>query len=132
MPHATHGYLFESQVLKFVHELSEKFTNQDSKLLIEFNESGSSKSIHFESPGSSIYELRSQMVARGCPYIFYDPFDLPEYMFLCWNQVEQATMERLIGRKFEESEFVKNSLPMNSAPDLQSPNAFPASWQVMF
>ena len=133
MPHATQGYPFEAQVLKFVHELSERFKNDDSSLLIEFSDSGSLRSIHFESPGASVYELRSQMVALGMSYIFYDPFDLPEYMFLCWEQVKQATMERLVGRRFKESDFVKkNSSPMNSAPDLQPPNAFPASWQVMF
>src|SRR5688500_1871559 len=39
--------------------------------------------------------------ASGARYVFFDPFDRPEYAWLEWKDVSQALLEQLVGEPLE-------------------------------
>jgi hypothetical protein len=75
------------------------------------------------------------------PFLFYDPFDLPEYSYLCWQAIERTVMERLLGEVFESADFetMRPHPKRNVSPETrgqahlgEEETDYPASWSVMF
>jgi hypothetical protein len=87
--------------------------------------------LQFDRPEQGWFELTKKIKATERPYLFYDAFDWPEYVWLGWRGIGQATMERLLCRTFEKADFAKSV--RSSAPDLDPPGAycghFPASFR---
>ncbi len=133
MPHTTNAYPFEGKVGNFAQRLSHQLAGQgDHTFLMVLNAEGAVQILHFECPDESWHTLTDKLNKADMSYLFYDPFDAPEYTWLSWSRIECPAMERLIGGHFEEADFVKERHGMSRAPDLQPPSQFPASWGVMF
>ena len=129
MPHSTHNYLFESKILKCADELSQILTGGNRSFIIECNEDGVAQKILFSTSTNSLHSYLEALNRVKTPYIFYDPFDAPEYTWMCWSGIARSTMERLIGSAFEKSDFI----PQNRAlHELKAEATFPVCWDVMF
>ena len=78
-----------------------------------------------ENQENRLFDLRQKAETLNLPYLFYDPFDAPEYTYLAWHQISQSLMENWIGSSFESTDFIhrfKN----------KSLDSFPITWNVMF
>ena len=96
MPHTTHAYPFERKVLGFAQALSARLAGgqgHDSFLMV-LNPDGSVRTVRFEYAEDSWHRLTNKLDQTGTSYLFYDPFDAPEYTWLSWRRVERAAMER--------------------------------------
>ncbi len=76
--------------------------------------------------GSQFAETKKDFRAVGRRYIFFDPFDAPEYTWMEWHGITRQMMEARMGSSFEESDFV----PVHGPPLAEK--GFPESWDVMF
>ena len=134
MPHKTQAYPFELKILIFAQSLSTKLAggNGHHSFLMILNDNGSVRTLQFEHSEDTWYQLTEKLNQAGESYLFYDPFDAPEYMWLSWRQIDRSTMERLIGTFFEETDFEKSQNASHRAPDLKPPKKYPVSWGVMF
>src|SRR5262245_17307254 len=112
MPRATAAYLFEFKVAEFAGRLSAALTGGNRPFLIVFGEGGAARTVTFEPPATPWLDLCRELERVGRPYLFYDPFDAPEPFYLSWHRVERATMERLVGRPFEEPDFAPGRVGM--------------------
>ena len=81
MPHSTYAYPFEGMVLAFAGGLSAQLAGgeADSSFIMLFDDKGSVRSLHFECREESWHKLIEKLEQAGVPYLFYDPFDAPEY-----------------------------------------------------
>jgi hypothetical protein len=59
-------------------------------------------------------------------WIFYDPFDAPEYAWLQWKGVPRATWEELLGASFVAEDFQGFGRVHDAVGE------FPIAWGVMF
>lgn len=133
MPHATDAYLFEQKVWSFASGLSRQLAGDGyHPFVMLLDPTGAVQLIYFECPEQSWHALTDKLDQAGTSYLFYDPFDAPEYTWLSWSRIDQPTMERFIGNRFDESDFEKDQSRMEQAPDLQPQGQFPGSWGVMF
>jgi hypothetical protein len=135
MPHTTHAYGFEAKVGGFAGGLSARFTAGESPrpFLLEIDSGGSVTSLSF-GDGSREWVERALAARRsGAPHLFYDPLgDGREYVWLSWEGVGQDVMERLVGRQFEEADFLPVPAFAGRARALDTEGRFPPSWGVMF
>jgi len=71
------------------------------------------------------HELKERVVQKHASWMFFDPFDWPEYAWLAWHQVPRATLEQMLG---EQGEQWRKALSEHAEvfKDL------PESWGVMF
>ena len=137
MTHMTQGYPFEWKVLGFANNLSRRLAGDGCTFLMVLNSEGALRTLQFEHSESSWHDLTQQLKEADESHVFYDPFDAPEYTWISWHNVERPTMERLIGKHFDGSDFAKSSAPpaphpAYAAPELEPVNTFPVSWGVMF
>lgn len=70
--------------------------------------------------------LKSKLMNSSQHWLFYHPFDAPEYMYLEWHNLQRSALERLLGKTFEPSDL----LSMREAKERIK--SIPVSWQVMF
>ncbi len=120
MPHTTSRFPLERRVLKWAGELSQKMTGASMAFFAVIDAAGAITSIHL---GDEARRDETQ-----ASWVFFDPFDLPEYCYLEWRGVKQATMERLIGEAFTKEDF----LPWLDSSGQGALKSFPESWSVMF
>jgi hypothetical protein len=134
MPHMTQAYPFEWKIIGFASRLSAQLAGGQGyhSFLMVLSAEGAVQTLHFESPADSWHQLTDRMDRAGTSYLFYDPFDAPEYIWLSWRHVDRSTMERLIGEQFQDADFIKLQHATSRAPDLKPPGAYPPSWGVMF
>ena len=132
MPHSTYGYPFEEKVFGYASQLSERLTGRELTFLMTLDFEGVIRALQFEPPKSSWHELTDRLTKADEAYLFYDPFDAPEYTWISWLSIKRSTMERLIGSPFDEIDFGKHSHAVSAAPELAPANEFPVSWGVMF
>jgi hypothetical protein len=134
MPHMTQGYPFEWKVLGSAESLSTKLAGTQGyhSFLMVLDGNGSVRTLQFECPEDSWHQLTERLDRAGAAYLFFDPFDAPEYTWLSWRHIDRSTMERLIGDRFVDADFAKAQHVTSRAPDLEPPNTFPTSWEVMF
>ena len=133
MPRVTQAYPFEWKVLGFASSLSSRLASGggDRSFLMELDSDGAVRTLQFECPEDSWHALKESLDRADTPYLFYDPFDVPEYTWLSWRRIDRPTMERLMGECFEDADFQKHSHATSRAPNLNS-NEYPESWEVMF
>lgn len=71
-------------------------------------------------------DFRDRRNEAGLGTLHYDPFDLPEYVFIAWDHVTQAAIESLLQVQFTDDDF-------RGADGSATPSErFPNSWEVMF
>ena len=142
MPHSTFRYPFEWKVFQATNKifqsahrsLTDVHSNLNSResdsFLILFDQFGAAQSIRYQSSAEQrLTRLCEQFSQDGHSFFLYDPFDLPEWVWVGWNHIEKSTMEHLIGLRFVESDFV----PRFTRPSqTREPMDFPHTWGVMF
>ena len=134
MPHATHAYPFEAKVARFAGELSGRFTAGPvlRPFLLTLDRAGNVVSLSFERDSSGWHERVRALEASAVPHLFYDPLDDGlEYVWLSWQGVERPVMERLIGRRFEEADFLPVPGFIGRAGKSPLGEGFPVTWGVM-
>jgi hypothetical protein len=132
VPHTTHAYPFEGEVLEFASKLSLLLTGADRTFILVLDAEGRARSVTFERTGDSWHDLTRERESAGGSYLFYDPFDVPEYCWLSWHRIARTTMERLVGRPFGEADFLRLPYGSARARELRPAGTFPDSWGVMF
>ena len=133
MPRTTHAYGFELKVAGFVGELCARFTAGESlrPFILELDRGGGVTSLSFDD-GSREWMGRADGL-RGGPHLFYHPLEGGiEYIWLSWEGVGQSAMERMIGRPFEEADFMPLPHFARRARALEPAGRFPTTWGVMF
>jgi len=132
MPRATARYPFEWEILLWAGHLSEVMTGEMRCFLLILDPDGTVRQLFF---GEDEYNYDREMwgalkESNEC-WLFYHPFDGPAYTYINWQGIEQRTIERLIGKRFQETDFAPSAFP-------RSPEAvgdrieFPNLWGVMF
>jgi len=124
MPRATNKYRFEWMILQWAWTLSSTFTGDAHyPFLILFNADGVAERLVF-GPAPETHDAQEweQARERASGWILFDPFDGPAYQYLCWEGLDQRTVERLIGATFKPEDLTAEGETM----------AFPRKWGVMF
>lgn len=63
----------------------------------------------------------------------HDPLDDGmDYVWLSWKGIERSGMERLLGQKFDNSDFIPIPDFARRATKLSPDHTFPQTWGVMF
>jgi hypothetical protein len=131
MPHTTFEYGFEWRVLELAQTVCQSGARSVRTCLIPLDRSGARVSLVVDLRPHEWLPAKERLRQEGQPYLFFDPFDAPEYTWLEWFQVDRAAMERLLGRPFAEADFAP-LVGRRRAPRLDPPGTFPESWGVMF
>ena len=132
MPRSTFKYYFEMMVLGGMGKLSHQFSGSEGEqgFTVELDHSGHVKKwysqLHYENFRDY---FPSSDDGRKLSYIFYDPFDAPEYTYIAWQNVSKPTMERLLDITFEDKHFLPNFIEKGKT---YSGMKFPESHGVMF
>jgi hypothetical protein len=125
MPHATCEFGFEWEVFRWCGGFSNRMTGKDYKaFFIALDESGSVTQLVFSDTKSFGFERKETVRSDCTAWIFYDPFDAPEYCAIEWGNVHRETMERLMAKQFSEDDFISEKTKARME--------YPASWFVMF
>jgi hypothetical protein len=135
MPHTTHAYPFEAKVGQFAGELSGRCSSGSSlrSFLLLLARDGNALSLSFEDRSPNWQDRVRAVETSGVPHLFYDPLDDGmEYIWLSWQGIERSVMERLIGQRFEEADFLPMPVFAGRAGKLVREKQFPQSWGVMF
>ncbi len=135
MPHTTHAYPFEAKVGQFAGELSARFSSGSAlrSFLLMLDQQGNVLSLLFKDETADWHDRARQLASAGIAHVFYDPLDDgAEYIWLSWQGIEQPVMERLIGQKFDSSDFQPYPALGSRAKRLTPPGQFPSTWDVMF
>lgn len=126
MPHSSVQYPFEFKVLEWAHDFSVQLTGENRGFLMVVDAAGDMRQFWSgEKKGHFDLALKDKLSAENAHWLFYHPFDAPEYTFIKWQGLEADVWERLIGKPFEAPAFV-------SERDGRSIAGLPTSWEVMF
>jgi hypothetical protein len=68
------------------------------------------------------HELKERVAQVQPRWMYYDPFDWPEYAWLEWKDVPRAALEKMLGAEWMKA----------LAAGASGPKEFPESWSVMF
>ena len=68
------------------------------------------------------HERKDRLTQSHPSWLYFDPFDWPEYAWLQWNQVPRATLKQLLGEHWGQA------LRLGKG----DPQELPESWGVMF
>jgi hypothetical protein len=122
MPRSTVKYAFEHGLLAWASSFRE-----GEGFFAVFGPTGQFVEVHMAHPTPSGKRLipheRKEQLAQVHPsWLYFDPFDWPEYAWLEWHAVPQATLEKLIGEPWVQA-FREGK---GEFPEL------PESWGVMF
>jgi len=121
MPRSTAQYVFERWVLAWALNF-----RAEAGFLVLFGPEGELLEVHEADTaqfGNRLvsHERKDRLTQSHPSWLFFDPFDWPEYAWLQWNQVPRATLEQLIepwAKLFR--------------PEKGEPQKLPESWGVMF
>jgi hypothetical protein len=81
----TAGYLFEGKVLGFAQNLSAMLAGEGyHTFLMVLTNQGAARTLQFEASDGYWQELMEKLDQGGDSYLFYDPFEGPEYTYLSW------------------------------------------------
>jgi hypothetical protein len=132
MPHATAKYPFEWEILSWAGHLSAVMTGEMRCFLLILDPDGTVRQLFF---GEDEYNYDREMwgalkESNEC-WLFYHPFDGPAYTYINWQGIEQRTIERLIGKDFQETDFATPAFP-HSPEAVGNRIEFPTFWGVMF
>jgi hypothetical protein len=125
VPHSTIAFPFEGKVFEWLDGLCTRLRpGPPQTYLILLDDDGGVQSLSFERPAEHWAAEKDRLRTQDRPFVFFDPFDYPEYAWVEWHRVSRATMERLLGAPFEQQDFV-------SARD-GTTREYPESWGVMY
>lgn len=126
MPHSTAKFHFELKVLGWASHFSRTMTGENRGFLITLDSGGAVHRIFFGTgPRHFDLTLKESLTKSNHCWIFYHPFDAPEYIWIEWQNVQRNVIERLIGTHLNETDFT-DFVGMNERIE------YPISWQVMF
>jgi len=92
--------------------------------------SGAVRRIFFgDGPRAFDPEMKKALTEANPSWLFYHPFDAPEYTWIEWQNVERTTMERLLGNPFDPLDF---GTVHRSTDAMEEHIEFPTSWGVMY
>ena len=131
MPHTTCRFPFEGKILSTLRGLLqplEGLAGSAATLLLVLNPDGSIEIWIYPKADQSDVRLR-ELETLKASFIFYDPFERPEYEFLKWVNVGRDTMEMLIGEAFSADDFDD---PIGLHGPKGDSVAYPKTWSVMF
>lgn len=126
MPRSTFRYPFEWKI----HAWAQRFRNEAGFLAV-FDDAGEILEV-VEADGASFgnrvasHEIKDRVTQKSPSWIFYGPFDCPEYAYLSWQGVPRAVLERLSGEPFTAEDRCTLGQGDDELKDL------PESWGVMF
>jgi hypothetical protein len=131
MPRSTVKYRFELKMLGWAVHLSEVMSGENRCFLMVIDPGGAVRELLL---GEDEYyydtEVWVKHMESRCCWLFYHPFDSPEYMYMQWKGIERSTVERLMGLQFEETDFYQGFLAASANESERV--EFPTSWSVMF
>jgi len=120
MPHTTAKFQFEYKILMWAGHFSTVMTGDDRCFLMVLDTDGAVRQLLFGENEHDYDRATWESLRQSNPcWLFYHPFDGPVHTYVEWRNVQRETMERLIGKHFEDT-------------DLDERAEFPASWSVMF
>ena len=119
MPTATAKFPFEFKILEWANGFSRTMTGEDRGFWLTLDSAHAVQQIIF---GGFDMAARETLAQSGRGWIFYDPFDAPEYAWLEWRNVPRAALERLLGKTLNEADFTHANKRIEH----------PISWRVMF
>jgi hypothetical protein len=122
MPRSTVKYAFEHGLLAWATNF-----RAGAGFLVLFGPEGELLEIH-EADAAQFgkrlvsHERKDRLTQAHPSWLYFDPFDWPEYAWLEWSQVPRATLEQLLGEPWVQAlRSGKGGLP-----------ELPESWSVMF
>jgi hypothetical protein len=125
MPHATNRYMFEMRIAFAVGELHTRLAlpgdpGDETEWLFLLQSSGDFRRAEV---GSDWLARRAEHAERGDGWIYgaRPEFD---YTWLEWGNIPRAVFERLMGRPFDDADFI------STRDGKHQP--YPESWGVMF
>ena len=132
MPHAAHRFLFEFKMLSWAANLSQVMTGENRCFLLILDSEGAVRQLLF---GEDEYNYdretwQAAMQSNPC-WLFYHPFDGPVHTYMQWQNVQRSTLERLMGKQFEDADFAER-VPPQFPQTVGERVEFPVSWNVMF
>jgi hypothetical protein len=115
------NYQFENNVLLWAFSFCERMTGTTSRaFIILLSPNGAAGAVYFgQEDGPAPQSFRTLMETNES-WVFYDPYDLPEWCWLGWKNLQHATFKRLTG------EF-----PRDMAGN-QALGEFPTTWGRKF
>lgn len=119
MPKSTVRYSFEREIIDWASNFS-----GDRSFCCVFLSDGTVQTTYFASDitGRQPENIQS-LVTDNESWFICDTFDLPEYGNIQWQNVQQETMERLIGHQFTSDSF---------GNETKRVEAFPTSWSMVY
>ncbi|HEX8700742.1 MAG TPA: hypothetical protein VF815_17990 [Myxococcaceae bacterium] len=122
MPRSTVKYAFEHGLLGWAQNF-----RAGAGFLVLFGLEGELLEVHEADTGQSgtrlvSHERKAQVTKAHPSWLYFDPFDWPEYAWLEWHRVPRSTLEQMIDQpSLQALRSVKGDLP-----------EIPESWSVMF
>lgn len=108
MPRSTVKYGFEFAILDWAHRFSTVMTGQDRGFFMVLTLDGAVQQVLFGgAPHHFDLAVKDSLIESNQCWLFYDPFDAPEYMWIEWRNVQRSTLERLMDKCFEAADFTQ-------------------------
>src|SRR5437868_2341965 len=122
MPRSTVKHAFEHGLLGW----ASQFRGGDGFLAL-FDPAGTITEVYVgeaAQSGKSLvsHELKDRITQKHASWMFFDPFDWPEYAWLEWHQVPRATLEQMLDEPWRKA-FGSSSESLKDLPE---------TWSVMF
>ena len=132
MPRATSRFQFEWKVFDWAYHLSDIMSVENHCFLMVLDPEGVVRQLLIgEDELNYDREVWGPLMESGGCWLFYHPFDGPVYTYIAWTGIARDTLERLMGERFEQTDFVE--LRVLGSPHAESESMdFPSSWNVMF
>jgi hypothetical protein len=127
MPKSTCNYGFEFRILDWALRIDHTFGARGRSFVVFFDEAGAVLLVKFGTNASP--ETSAGPESRQPAWLFFDPFDAPEYIWMEWAGLQKSHVERLLGELFSPSDFDERTNRNGAAGVLSE---FPSSWRVMF
>jgi hypothetical protein len=128
MPHSTVIYPFEHKILTAITELSVVLYGNLVPCLLIFDQTGSVVKVSFSKTESTWFDEVDLLRGQKTPHLFFDPSDVPQYVWLSWLGIHRSSIERLIGEPFKASDLQ----PILESDEHGPLSQFPSIWEVMF
>lgn len=124
MPHSTFAYPFEWKIGEWAGSLSHVRAGMLRRFLLTSVSDAAGSHVTLDFPAQDVQHTKEQLKRAETPFLFFDPFDAPEYTWLEWFRVTRPAMERLLGQQFADADFT-------SLKDGRH-QPYPETWGVMF